>query len=178
MNAANFSQSTESSTPADQRAAPILETRSDPAGFARIKPFEEVIKRPRFRGEAQRSQRNQNPRDSQKIVRSQPDVGSFPEVRQLGDAQWIPLKLQSEESQQGSKRGQQLLAQPRIIVKCADGGAIEERRARIDGARLTQRKQPLNIIVRCLEPIEIPPADLLERAALIVGGLSEIKLYN
>ena len=66
----------------------------------------------------------------------------------------------------------------RILVESADRSGIEQWRAGIYATRLAQREEPLNVIVRTFQVFEIPRTNLVDRAASIIRGSSEVKLYN
>src|SRR5690348_3836012 len=68
-----------------------------------------------------------------------------------------------------------MLPKQRVGTKSRDGLLVQQRRVRIERARLGQRKEPLDVIVDMLEVIWREAPDLLDRPPAAIDSLSRVK---
>ena len=109
---------------------------------------------------------------------SQPRLFAAKSRRPLDARRAVPdgLQRQPVEIQHQRQRSQQPLPQlPRRRGRPSIVSVGQDRRARVERARLRQREQPLDVVVHAFEPGRVPRPDLGQRPAARVGAFEAIE---
>ena len=98
------------------------------------------------------------------VALPEPELFSSRPVCRWADGQPCSLGLlaQAVEPKHALERSKDMRLELGIGTKYLYLGLVQDRRIGIEPARLTQREQPLNIIVACLELLIIPGQDIVD----------------